>query len=934
MTDLFLNILPTAHRDADCKRCDLWEGVTSVCVPSVWHDPDGPSFPKSQSHRKHERAVLIVGEAPGRTEDLQCRPFVGKAGRMLREAYIDFFNLSEKVDVFLSNAVRCRPPQNKEPTKTQIKSCQGFLLADIRTLQSLYDEVLVLAVGGSAVMSTTGGSLKKWLSQQGDTTDFTQVLKENVKSKLIVLDILGLSTEEKKKDKVIELVTNAQAVLYPKPCKVFATYHPAYLLRNPSAGLAVHSHMRLLRDYLDGNLKIELDTPLLIQCAPLPVAYSIPRLSLDIETYGLFKDGPDQTQFHPVKMETYDHVPTHLIVRTVGLTWRDPHGDLQHAIFLMDSTHHRRRLWAWLKKVRNDPKFEFLVGQNLNFDLVCLRHCYPECRAWLDHPLPLMDTIITNYLHDEGRPEKSLKNLAPLFRITKYDASQELKRFENNADEREWQYNCQDTYATYRLQETLEEEIRRFYGPTTSKLTPYCLKWYSELLWLLIWMTETGITMNQPQVQDLFNKYHHKRERLGKIALAKWNFHMGGKGSEKDKRDLMYNAVILLDTLGMKFPKLEKTKAKGDFSFCVENRNALLNALRTNPQGKMSTVHKQLVVVGQYQDCSKLLDSYLYPLLIGRGKKHDDHSTRLIASVAYPRWYPVPSEFDDGAMGGTKQARIVCKGPAVQTFPPDIKAAITCRFPNGYLIWWDYSQIELRIAALLSHDPLLFAEYQGKPDLHTKTARLIFGDRFVDNAIATDGLDVWKDSKQRFAGKTMNFLMLNLGGAERLQQTLMQDVGLDYPIEKCQTAIDAFWTRHAGLRTWHLEMQTFIRKHGYFELPLIGQSRLFLGGRKDQERSSPESANLPIQAVAAVLTQSAQFHLWRCFKEAGLHTLVPINIYDAAAIEVPKYEIHAVRRIMGEVLLSPPYYQDLCDHLGRRLPLEYAVKEKKLVRKP
>jgi len=1130
--------------------------------------------------------VLIVGEAPGRSEDLQGLPFVGKAGRMLREAYIDFFDLPSKVDVFLSNAVRCRPPQNKEPSKTQIKMCQGFLLADIKTLQSLYDEVIILAVGGTAVTTITGGSLKKWLGQQGETSDFKAVLKNVVQSQLAVLDIMGLSPPEtkqkqkqKQKSRLTEFIAKAQAVAYPKPCRVFATYHPAYLLRNPSAGLAVHAHMGLLRDFLDGTLKIELETDLSIQLAPLPPAYSIARLAFDIETYGIFKNGPHQTQFHPLKMEKYDFVSRSSIIHTVGLSWRDVHGELQHAMFLMDRLDHRRRLWSWFKKIRNDPKFEFLVGQNINFDLVCLRHCYPECKAWVDFPLPIMDTIITNYLHDEGRPEKSLKNLAPLFRITKYDIGPELKRFDNNRDQRAWQYNCQDTYATLRLQEKLEEEIRKFYGPTTSKLTPYCMRWYNELLWLLVWMTETGIAMDQERLQSLFTAYLAKKDKVQRFAQERWNLPLRGKGSELGKREVITTAIKELNRLDISLPKLETTETKAVVSFCLENRNALLGALRGHPLGRRSLSRAQLIVTGLYQNYSKLLDAYLYPLLMGRGKLHNDFSTRIIDGVAYPRWFPVPSEYEDNTTGGTKQARIVCldgseevitprgfiplkelvekandkiltitddwsakfvspsaylqggkqqlfeitlssaghfqkdgvlsyvratgehewfrldgsrvstndleigtrlrhvqwssdqngypkwvmawggrrhqqsvhrtiatclprfreglevhhqneniedwsignlqvlsssdhrhlhwgvggeeivcegcgiscrkrrtnsrrrfcslscwneyqktinyrvvsvrplgvaevyclevpqthnfvlknglvsgncKGPAAQTFPPDVKSTITCRFRGGYLIWFDYSQIELRFAALLSNDPVMMAEYCGKPDLHTKTARLIFGDAFADDFISKHGITEWKNSKYRQAGKTMNFLMLNLGRAERFQQTLMQDVGLRYPIEKCQAAIDAFWACYSGLHTWHLEVGAFIKKHGYFELPLIGQSRLFLGGRKNLERSAPEMANLPIQAVAAVTMQSSQFNLWRAFKAAGLRTLVPLNIYDAAVLEVPKTEIFRVRSIMAATLPNPPYFQDLCDQLGRRIPLEYDVKEKKL----
>jgi DNA polymerase-1 len=689
----------------------------------------------------------------------------------------------------------------------------------------------------------------------------------------------------------------------------------------------VLSHTRLLADYLAGTLQMELTKDLDVHLAPLPPEYHFPRLSFDIETYGFWKDGPTQTQFHPLKMEAYDYVARSRIIRLVGLSWRDPHGDLKHAIFLMNKPDHRRRLWAWFRKISQDSKFEFLVGQNINFDLVCMRHCYPECKAWLDHPLPIMDTIITNYLHDESRPEKSLKNLGPLFRISQYSVPTEEKRYVNDEDKTGWQYCCQDTYTTYRLQEKLEVEIRSFYGQTTAKLSPYCMRWYSELLWLLVWMTETGIAINTPQLHALHQKTLDKSCKVQDFANNRWKMPLRGKGSETTKRTVMYNAVIALDRLNAPVPKLEKTKEKSDISFCVENRNALLDALRLFPGGRETEAYKQLIIVGLYQDYSKLLDAYLYPVLVGRGKDHKDFSTKAISNVIYPKWYPVPSEYEGGASGGTKQARIVCNGPAAQTFPPSVKSAITCRFKDGYLIWYDYSQIELRVAALLSNDPVMCAEYAGKPDLHTKSARLVFGDAFCDDFIAKHGMPEWKGSKYRQAGKVLNFLMLYLGGADTFRLSLMRDVGLDYPINKCQAAIDAFKKRHARFFDWQCENMAFVRKHRYFELPLIGQSRIFMGGKKNIEKAGPEVANIPVQAVAAVIMQSSQFHLWHRCKELNIRTVVPINVYDAAAIEVPKLEIFQVRSLMKDLLPNPPYYQDLCDHLGRTLPLDYDVKE-------
>lgn len=122
----------------------------------------------------------------------------------------------------------------------------------------------------------------------------------------------------------------------------------------------------------------------------------------------------------------------------------------------------------------------------------------------------------------------------------------------------------------------------------------------------------------------------------------------------------------------------------------------------------------------------------------------------------------------------------------------------------------------------------------------------------------------------------------------------------------------------------------FVQDRGFYELPLIGQSRLFLGGKRAKEKKLNEIVNLPVQAIAADIMLSAQYHLWAAFRRAGLKAVVPCNVYDAALIECPKHEIHAVRRIMRDILPNPLFYKALCGELDRSLPLEYEVEEKRV----
>lgn len=95
-----------------------------------------------------ERAgLLIIGEAPGKNEDLQGRPFVGMSGRFLTK-YLEEAGL-KRGDVFITNAVKCRPPENRKPKREEIDKCRPYLIRQL----SLIRPKLILALGTSAASS-------------------------------------------------------------------------------------------------------------------------------------------------------------------------------------------------------------------------------------------------------------------------------------------------------------------------------------------------------------------------------------------------------------------------------------------------------------------------------------------------------------------------------------------------------------------------------------------------------------------------------------------------------------------------------------------------------------------------------------------------------------------------------------------------------------
>lgn len=77
--------------------------------------------------------ILFIGEAPGRNEDLQGRPFIGQAGRLLEELLAEIGMTRD--DVWIGNIVKCRPPNNRDPHPEEIAACAGYLERQIALLQ-------------------------------------------------------------------------------------------------------------------------------------------------------------------------------------------------------------------------------------------------------------------------------------------------------------------------------------------------------------------------------------------------------------------------------------------------------------------------------------------------------------------------------------------------------------------------------------------------------------------------------------------------------------------------------------------------------------------------------------------------------------------------------------------------------------------------------
>ena len=100
-----------------CTRCQL-----SVARKSVVF---------GEGNRRAD--LVFVGEAPGEEEDLQGRPFVGRAGKLL-DQLIGRVGL-DREDVFICNVLKCRPPRNRDPEPQEVEACKGYLVAQLNLIK-------------------------------------------------------------------------------------------------------------------------------------------------------------------------------------------------------------------------------------------------------------------------------------------------------------------------------------------------------------------------------------------------------------------------------------------------------------------------------------------------------------------------------------------------------------------------------------------------------------------------------------------------------------------------------------------------------------------------------------------------------------------------------------------------------------------------------
>ena len=350
--------------------------------------------------------------------------------------------------------------------------------------------------------------------------------------------------------------------------------------------------------------------------------------------------------------------------------------------------------------------------------------------------------------------------------------------------------------------------------------------------------------------------------------------------SERLEKEIDAKAKEIYDCCGAEF-NINSPKQLGDILF---NK---LNLPKPVKYGKGKTIstavdvleslaadHHAPKLVLEYRQLSKLKSTYVdaLPALLNRttGRLHTtfDHT-------------------------GTATGRLSSANPNLQNIPirtelgREIRAAFTAA-PESVLLAADYSQIELRLLAHFSQDPLLVEAFRRGDDVHTLTASQVFG---------VPPLMITADHRRQ--AKVVNFGIVYGLSAFGLSQNL----GIE--TSEAKKFIEAYFEKYAGVRRFIDRTLEETRRDGKVKtlfgrirpIPDINSKNFNLRGFAERT-----AVNTPLQGTAADLIKLAMIHIDEAIHERGLKSKMTLQVHDELVFEVPEGEIDIMRSLVRELM--------------------------------
>ena len=513
-----------------------------------------------------------------------------------------------------------------------------------------------------------------------------------------------------------------------------------------------------------------------------------------------------------------------------------------------------------LRDLLEDPGVR-KTAQNAKYDLLALRRAGIRLRG-LD-----FDTMLASYVLDPGRRSHGLDVLALEFldyRMTSFDElcgkGRNAIPYDQVPIECARDYSCEDGDITLRLRALFEPQLEAHALTLLFREVELPLV---EVLGDMEWM---GVSIDIPWFTSLKTRFQAERERVEKQIheAAGMEFNINSNPQLRE---------ILFEKLGLPVIKRTATGPSTDASVLqelAEEGHALPSLLM------------------EYRELSKLESTYIDAL----------------PAMVNPQTGRIHTSFNQTV---ATTGRLSSSDPNLQNIPirrelgRDIRRGFIPR--EGWtLLSADYSQIELRLLAHLSHDPAFVQAFRSGGDIHRQTAALIFEVPLEEVTSAMRG-----------RAKTINFATIYGQGAHALSRQL----GIAHA--EAKEFITRYFERFEGIRKYLDSMVDLARAQGYVQT-IFGRRRYIpeLRDRNFNIRAFGErtATNSPIQGSAADLIKIAMIRIHRALREQGLRSAMILQVHDELVFETPAEELEALQALVREEMehaaeLSVPLVVDI-----------------------
>jgi DNA polymerase-1 len=499
--------------------------------------------------------------------------------------------------------------------------------------------------------------------------------------------------------------------------------------------------------------------------------------------------------------------------------------------------------------------------QNAKYDVLVLRHAGIDLRG-LD-----FDTMLASYVLDPGRRSHGLDVLALEFLDHSMMSYADLCGkgrsaipFDECSVSAARDYSCEDADMTLQLRAIFEPQL------DSTEARPLFDNIEMPLIHVLAEMEWTGISIDIPWFESLKKRFQSERESVEREIHA-------AAGIDFNINSNLQLREILFTRLGLPVLKKTSTGASTDASVLQELADA---------------GHVIPTLLMEYRELSKLENTYLdaLPALVNpsTGRLHTSFNQTVAAT-----------------------GRLSSSDPNLQNIPirrelgKDIRRGFIPR--EGWVMMAaDYSQIELRLLAHLSHDPAFVEAFNAGGDIHRQTASIIFDVPLEEVT-----------SEMRSRAKTINFATIYGQGAHALSRQLKIEHA------EARRFISTYFERFSGIRRYLDEMVEFARQNGYVQT-IFGRRRYIpeLRERNFSIRAFGErtAANSPIQGSAADLIKIAMIRIASAIRKQSLTGRMLLQVHDELVFELPGEELSLLEKVVrgemeGAARLSVPLVVDV-----------------------